>query len=58
MLTPDPCTQKSSSAHLAMWSLNNLRTYTLILRYLAVCSSKSGSLETGIQGSESDGSAR
>ena len=34
--------------YLAMFSLNNLRTYALLIRYLIVCPPDSGSLETGI----------
>ena len=52
------CTPNSFSAHLPVCSLNNLRIYTLLIRYLTVCPLESGSLETGIQKSESDGSAR
>ena len=47
--------QNSSAAHLAVCSLSNLRTHTLLIRYLILCPSGSGRLETGIQGSERDG---
>ena len=40
------CTQNSSSVHLAVCSLNNLKTYTLLIRYLVVFPPESGSLET------------
>ena len=50
--------QRCPALCLAECSLNNLRSYTLLIRYLNVHSPESGSLETGLQGSESDGSAR
>ena len=52
------CKQNSSSAHLVVCSPNNLRTYTLLIKYLTVCPPESGSLETEIQKSESNRSAR